>query len=76
MMKISRILGASMLVAMLSVSPGVATSQMLSRDPQAVIEAQPRELIAFDDVRNSPLPQRCKPDKHNLLKALSRQLWH
>jgi len=33
MMKISRILGASMLVAMLGPSPGVAMSQMLSKEP-------------------------------------------
>jgi hypothetical protein len=39
-MTISRILGASMLAAMLGASPGVAMSQMLRKEPRAAIKAQ------------------------------------
>jgi hypothetical protein len=48
-MKISRTLSASMLLAMLGPSPGVAMSQMLPREPQAAIKAEPAPVLP--DVR-------------------------
>lgn len=48
-MKISRILGASMLVAMLGPSPGVAMSQLLPKEPQAAIRVPSGPILP--DVR-------------------------
>jgi hypothetical protein len=70
-MKISRIVGAAALIVLIGAGPGVALSQMLSKEPQAATQAQTAPSLPDVQARMTEVGRRLREAK---LASFSRPL--
>jgi hypothetical protein len=70
-MKISRIVRAAALIVLIGAGPGVALSQMLSKEPQAATQAQTAPSLPDVQARMTEVGRRLREAK---LASFSRPL--
>jgi hypothetical protein len=70
-MKISKIVSAAALIVLIGGAPGVALSQMLSKEPQAAIQAQTTPPLSDVQARMTEVGRRLREAK---LASFSRPL--